>query len=253
MDATTQQLGILIITAALALTVILAQFAGRRKNLSTLRTIRAYEALPGLAGLAIESNRPVHLAFGSSDLGDESTLFTLASAELFYQVARRAAIGDVSPIITLSRPISLPLGQDVLRRAYQSRNRREQFRYSSIRWYPYGTRSLAYAAAVTAVIGDDRVSSSVFAGRFGTELALMMEAGTRRNITSIGVTDDLEGQAVAFAFSASPLIGEEVFAAGAYLGDNAVQTGAVLTLDILRWLLVIALAAAMLSILLNGA
>jgi hypothetical protein len=253
LDATTQQLGLLVITTALAVTLIVTQFARVRRNLSTLRTIPAYDALPSLAGLAIESNRPMHLAFGASGLGDESTLFTLASAELFYQVSQRAAIGDVSPIITVSRPITLPLGQDVLRRAYQSRNRLSQYRYSSVRWYPYGSRSLAYAAAVTALLGDDRVSTSLFAGRFGTELALMMEAGARRDLSLIGVSDDLEGQAVAYAFSDYVLIGEEIFAAGAYLGSSASQLGATITVDLLRWLLVAALVAALMSILLNGA
>jgi hypothetical protein len=252
-DATTQQLGILVITAALVLTIIVTQFARRRRDLTPLRTIRAYEALPGLAGLAIESNRPLHLAFGGTSIGDESTLYTLASAELFYQVTRRAAIGDVSPIITLSQAITLPIGQDVLRRAYQSRDRLEQYRYSNVRWYPYGSRSLTYAAAVTAVIGDDRVSTNLFAGRFGSELALMMEAGTRRDVNNIAVTNDLEGQAVGYAFSNQLLIGEEIFTAGAYLGNNASQIGGLVTLDLLRGLLVLALIAAMLAAIGNGA
>lgn len=252
MDATIQQFGILIITAALVLTVIMTQFARVRRNAFTLRTIPAYEAVPGFAGLAIESNRPLHLAFGSSSLGDDSTLLTLAGAELFYQIAQRAAIGDVTPVITLSSPITLPVGQDVLRRAYQSRNRLNQYQYGSVRWYPYGSRSLAYAAAITALMGDDRISTNFFAGRFGTELALMMEAGVRRSLPSIAVSDDLEGQAVAYAFSDQVLIGEEIFAAGAYLGNNASQLGAVVAVDVLRWLLVIALIAAMLITLRNG-
>ncbi|MCZ2098095.1 MAG: hypothetical protein LC121_17865 [Anaerolineae bacterium] len=41
-----------------------------------------------------------------------------------------------------------------------------------------------------------------------------------------------------------PLIGEELFLAGAYLGDSASQRASVVTLDFLRWLLILGLLIA---------
>lgn len=251
MDETTQVLSILIIVLVLVISVIATQFVRRRREAFPLRVIPAYDALPAAVGLSIESNRPLHLALGSSGVGGPSTLLTLAAAELFYQVAQRAAIGDVPPVLTLSASSALPLGQDTLRRAYQARGRLNQFRYSSARWYPNGARSLTYAAAITAMLGDDRVTYNLFVGSFGPELALMMEAGARRGIAGIAASDQLEGQAVAYAFSEHVLIGEEIFAGGAYLGSGASQVAETITLDILRWLLVFGLLAVMVYGLLN--
>lgn len=251
MDETTQVVSILIIMLVLVVNVIATQFARRRRDVFPLRAIPAYEAIPSTIGLSIESNRPLHLSMGGAGIGGLSTPLALAAAELFYQVTRRAAIGDVPPVLTLSDASALPLGQDTLRRAYRSQGHLERYRYYSTRWYPSGARSLAFAAALTSMIVDDKVSANLFAGSFGTELALIMDVGRRRGLPGIAVSDQLEGQAVAYAFSDQVLIGEEVFAAGAYLGGEAGSVAETFTVDVLRWALVLGLLGVMLYGLLN--
>jgi hypothetical protein len=242
-DSTTQILTILILLLAMVVSVVVTQFVRRRRNLYTFRDIPAYRAMPMVVGEAIEANRPVHVSFGSAGIGGANTLLTLASAELLYQVAERAAIGGLSPILTVSDPTAIPLGQDTLRRAYQARDLINRYQRGSVRWYPAGERSLAFAAALTATLGDDRVSSNVLVGSFGPELALVAEASARRDRTVIATSNQLEGQAVAYAMSDQPLIGEEIFTAGAYLGESPSQIAGVVTQDVLRLLLVLAILA----------
>jgi hypothetical protein len=237
-DTTTQALTVLLLLLAMALSVIVTQFIRRRRDLYVLRPIAAYDALPGMVGAAVEASRPIHVSLGSAGLGGSDTLLSLASAELFYQTASRAAIG-APPIFTASEGTAVPLGQDTLRRAYASRNLLDRYRRSSIRWYPSGTRSLAFAGALTAMLGDDRVSGSVLVGSFGPEAALILGAAARRRQTTIAASDQLSGQAVAYVMADQPLIGEEVFTAGAYLGGTPSQVAAVVTLDVLRWLLIV--------------
>jgi hypothetical protein len=160
---------------------------------------------------------------------------------LFYQTAERAAIGGIAPILTVSDPTAIPLGQDTLRRAYQSRDLLERYHRGSVRWYPAGARSLAFAAALTATIGDDRVSANILVGSFGPELALVAEASARRNRPVIAASDQLEGQAVAYVLADQPLIGEEIFTAGAYLDESPSHIAGVVTQDVLRILLIIAI------------
>jgi hypothetical protein len=49
------------------------------------------------------------------------------------------------------------------------------------------------------------------------------------------------GQSVLFANTQEILIGEELFAAGAYLGAGASHTASLTVQDILRWLVILAL------------
>jgi hypothetical protein len=239
LDSTTQVITILILVLTMAVSVVTTQFIRRRRNLVALRRIPAYDALPLAIGEAIESNRPVHVSFGSTGLGGTSTLLTLATGELFYQVAERAAIGTTAPILTVSDPTAIPLGQDMLRRAYRSRGLLSRYPRGSVRWYPSGPRSLAFAAALTATLGDDRVASNILVGSFGPELALVAETAIRRDQTLIATSVELEGQAVAYAMSGEPLIGEEVFTAGAYLDSTPSHVAALVAQDLLRLLLIL--------------
>jgi hypothetical protein len=145
-------------------------------------------------------------------------------------------------VLTVSDPSALPLGYGTLRRAFAERP--ERLRASSVRWYPAGDRSLAFAAALTGTLGTDRVSGNVLVGSFGPEIALVLEAAARRRQSSVAGSADLIGQAVGYAMSDYSLIGEEMFVAGAYLGDSAAQRGSIVTLDVLRWLLILGVLVA---------
>ncbi|NWF71250.1 MAG: hypothetical protein HXY40_19385 [Chloroflexi bacterium] len=244
MDSTTQVSAILILLLTLVVNVL---FSRRRRQPFGLRSIPAFALLTPTIGAAIEANHPLHLSYGSSALGGENTVLALASSELFYQVARQAAIGDTTPILTTSAPSTLPLAQDTLRRAYQSRGLLNRYHYSSARWYPAGPRSLAFAAALTSMLRDDDVHASVLVGGFGSELALIAEAAARRDQTLIAASDQPEGQAIAYVLADEALIGEEMFAAGAYLDENPRASANAAVSDVLRWLLVLALVVATLS------
>jgi hypothetical protein len=234
-------LGLLIILIAFVATVMATQVIRRRRTAFPMRVIPAYEALPRMVGAAIEANRPVHLSLGSAGVGGNQTVLALANAELFYQVAQQAAIGGTAPLLTTSDATAVPLGYDTLRRAYASRGLLERYDGSGVRWYPAGPRSLAFGAALAASLGIEQVNANVLVGSFGPELALITEAAARRNQDLIAASDQLTGQAIAYAMSDQPLIGEEIFAAGAYTGQAASQRAALVAQDLLRWLLILLL------------
>jgi hypothetical protein len=251
-DSTYQGLGILVILLTLVTIVIVTQFIRRRRDLVALRRIPAYERLPVMAGQSIEAGRPLHISLGSAGIGGESTVLTITSAELAYQLARRTATGDAPPILTLSAASALPLGQDTLRRAYQSRGLPERYKARNVRWYPSGAGGLAFAGGVAVMMHEDRIVGNVMAGSYGPELALILDTSARHGLPSIAVSDQLEGQAVAYAMADDALIGEEIFAAGSYLGGGASQIGESVAIDLLRWLLIAVLVIAFVAGLVNG-
>ncbi|MDX2161914.1 MAG: DUF6754 domain-containing protein [bacterium] len=244
MDATTRVVTTLILVIALIGVTIFTQFARRRRAAFPLRAIPAYQAIPLLVGEAIESARPVHVSFGGVGIGGLSTALALASAEVVYQTARRAAIGVDAPIITGSDPTFLPLAYATLYRAYGSRGRADRAPSTAVRWYPslQRTGGLAFAAALTGTIGSEQVSGNILLGSYGAELALILDTASRGGRRSVAGSDQLIGQAVAYGMATSPLIGEEMFVGGAYLGDEAGTLAVATTIDLLRWLLIGGLA-----------
>lgn len=215
----------------------------QRRERAPLRRIAAFEALPKMLGESIEASRPLHVSLGSASIGDQSTVLSLAASEFIYYLTRQVAIGDASPLFTVSEGAAVPLAMDTLRRAYAHENRSKQFNVFGARWYPAGKRSLAFAAALMSMQADDKISGNILLGSYGSELALILDAAFQKKRQSIASSDLLEGQAIAYALADKTLIGEEVFAAAAYLGQERDLHFRVMTLDALRWLTVIGIIA----------
>ncbi|MBN2303230.1 MAG: hypothetical protein JXQ72_02055, partial [Anaerolineae bacterium] len=225
------------VALAFALT-LLGRYIVRRFRVR-FRPLAAYALLPELAADAVESSNRIHLSMGSSALGSASTITALVSAEVFYRLSERLAISRQSPVITLSDPMTLPLAQDTLRRAYEFRQNMAHYRTSAATWYPYGSRSLSFAAGIASLAADYDVDSSVVLGRFGTELAFVGEGAFRRDQSLIAHSDLVEGQAVAYALADRALVGEELYVGPAYMDGNALERGSVIALDVLRWLVIV--------------
>jgi hypothetical protein len=88
-----------------------------------------------------------------------------------------------------------------------------------------------------SLIHDGDVSASVLLGSFGSEVALINEAGERTNSLTLAGTDDVAAQSVIYASADQPLIGEETYASGAYLGAGPMHVASLHAQDILRWVL----------------
>ena len=82
------------------------------------------------------------------------------------------------------------------------------------------------------------VRGNMVIGSFGSEVALIAEAGHRVDIPQTIGSDRLEAQAAAYAMAQHPLIGEEIFVSRAYLTDEVTAIGSLATQDVLRWVLI---------------
>ena len=232
-------LTILVLLLTFVMVTVVSQFLRRQQRFRlSLRRIRAYQAMPVAISEAVESERPIHVSLGGSGLGAESTISALAAADLLYPLAERAAIASQMPIISLSDPTALGLAQGTLRRAYERRRNLAAYRATAARWYPQGPRSLAFAAGVAGAMADEDVSVSVVAGRFGPEIGFIGEMAMRYDQLFFGQSDQLDGQAVAWVMAERPLIGEELYVAGAYLPEHpsALHLSQVLAMEGLRLL-----------------
>jgi hypothetical protein len=78
-------------------------------------------------------------------------------------------------------------------------------------------------------------------GDLGAESALAAEAADRQDASLIAASDNLSAQSIFYASAQDPLIGEELFAAGAYVGAGPSHDASLQVQDFLRWLLILAM------------
>ncbi len=235
-----EQNGSLVLPLLVALGFGMSSFAVSRRGARSLRLIAAWEALPYMLEESAGQGRPVHLSTGGAGLQGSDTLLALAGAEAVYQAARQAQ-GPV--ILTTSATTMIPLGYETLRRAQRARGFAGSMLPGTLRWFPDGPRSLAWAGATSVLMGSENVGTNLLVGAFGPELALVSQAAARHGQHFLAASDQLDGQAVAWATGTEPLIGEEIFFAGAYLNPTPGNQAALVMQDTLRWLLIAALVA----------
>jgi hypothetical protein len=214
--------------------------AVRFKNMP-LRRVPGIDGLQKAVSQAVESGRGAHISYGAAGLPESSTLSALASAEMSYQVAVRAALADSLTRITMSNPVILGVAQDRLRRAYRLRGSLDRYRGTLARWYPGSGLSLAFAAGVSTLMIEEDLAANALLGRFGTEMILLGEVAMRYDRNLVAHSDQIEGQAVAYVVSANTLFGEELYAGPAYFERRPVFVGGVLAQDVIRLILVISL------------
>jgi hypothetical protein len=239
---------LLVIVFTFAVTVLAIAQSGRAARNGRVPPVRALSAAAAVApfiGAAIEADRPVHVSFGAAGVGGPTTPLALAAAGAAYHIAGRAAVGTQPVLLTMSESEALSLGLGTLRRAYRERGRFDRFSRTQVRWLPAADRALVFAAGLS-VWSSAPPGAVVLNGRFGVETALILEAARRRGAGTIVGSDQLEGQAVAYALADHALLGGDPFVLGAYLdpapGGNAI--GTLLATDTLRLVLILGLLAA---------
>jgi hypothetical protein len=228
-------LGVLLLSAALLLGLTLL----RRRYPGAFRPIVAYERLNRAIGLAVESGTRLHLSFGSSNLFSVRGASALAGLAMLRKLSERTSLSDRPPIVTSGDASLAILSQDTLQSGYRTAAAEDQYRFSTGRLT--GLTPFSYAAGTIPVTRDESVSTNVFVGNFGAESALLVEAAERENSSVIAASDNVAAQSVFYATSQDPLIGEELFAAGAYVGAGAAHDASLTVQDVLRWLIILAI------------
>jgi hypothetical protein len=236
-------LAILLIFVPLFVALSLRAKGGRR---IALRPIPAYSRLRALVSQGAESGQPVHVAMGIGRLGTDATLESLMGLTIFDYVARRASAANQPALGTVGDATILPAAQAVLQQARDEAGHGE--RYSGREVQFYGPEPLAYAAGAYAAVARQRPRGTALLGRFGVEGLWLAESAAGLGMARLGGATDPSSAALLTVSVDSPLIGEEVFAAGAYLHRPS-HLGSLATQDIFR---VVAILSIVLGVVLTS-
>ncbi len=187
-------------------------------------------------GLAVEVGTRLHVSIGRGNLLDMQGASALIGLTMADRITRAASISDRPPVTTAGDATLGILAQDTTREVYRSLG--VESRYDPNSGQITGLTPYSYAAGAMPLIHDSQVSANLVSGHFGGEIALLADAAERSGSLVLGGSDNLPGQAVLFAVSQEPLIGEEIFAGGAYLGAGAIHEASLRMQDLIRWLLI---------------
>jgi hypothetical protein len=224
--------GIIFLSAALMGGVAALQ----RKSSPAFREITAFKHLRRAVGRVVEDGTRLHVSLGRGALATPQSASALEGLVLLRRLTELTSAGDQQPIATSGDGALAILSQDTLQTGSQAS---AQGAYDPTAGRLTGLTAFSYAAGAIPTIRDENISTNVLIGNFGVEAALMIDSAERANTFTLAASDNLTAQAVLFASAQEPLIGEELYAAGAYVDAGPLHVASLTVQDILRWLIIV--------------
>jgi uncharacterized protein DUF6754 len=215
-------IGVVVICLALILYIYLA---GKKKLF--IRRIAGLEALDEAVGRSTEMGKPVLYVTGLADVDD---IQTLAALSILSHVAKKTAEYDTQILATTSRAVTFSAAQEVVRDAFTIAGRPDSFSVESVRYI--SDDQFGYAAGVDGLMVREKPAANFYMGKFYAESLIFAETGNATGAIQIAGTAQANQLPFFVAACDYTLIGEELFAASAYLSGDPLQVGSLRGQDV---------------------
>jgi hypothetical protein len=208
-----------------------------------VRRIPGLEAVDEAIGRATEMGRSILYVLG---LGSVEGSATIAGMTILSQVARRTADYETSLRVPCSDPIVLNVVREMVKTAYLDEGRPDAYEEDNV--FFLTESQFAYAAGVDGMIIREKPAAIFLQGTFYAESLILAETGNSVGAIQIAGTTS-EAQLPFFIAACDyTLIGEELYAATAYLSKDPMFLGSIRGQD---WGKVLIFAVLVLGVLLE--
>ncbi|HDS02764.1 MAG TPA: hypothetical protein ENN72_03550 [Firmicutes bacterium] len=211
-------------------------YVGRAKKGKDLfiRKIPGLEAIDDALGRATEMGRPVFYVPGTSSMADVATL---ASLNILRPVARQVAKYETPFSVPVKDPIVVSVAQDVVKEAYMAAGRPDL--YDDGIAYLASMGQFDYSGAVSGSMMREKPATVFLLGMFYAESLILAETANSVGAIQIAGTDASSQLPFFIAACDYTLIGEELYAASAYMSREPLLLGTLKAQDILKGLLLL--------------
>jgi hypothetical protein len=241
-SASVLQLTLFIVALLLSAVYALRARSGR---LPSFRSLPGIDRLHALFSEESESGRALHVASGAGRLSATGVAAeTLASLLIAQRVAEATARRGGRVAATSGDIVSHAALRGTIHGAYRQAGFGADYRPDAIQLVAQQT-PVAYAAGVAARYAAEPIAVSVVAGSYEAEALLISEEGQAHAIPQIAATSSLAALPVLTLSADTTLVGEDLFAAEAYLTEAAASKARLMTQDALRWTLLALLLGAL--------
>ncbi len=192
-----------------------------------VRKIAGLNAVDEAVGRATEMGRSVLFVPGIQDLND---IQTIAGLNILSHVAKTAAEFDAKVEVPTSRALVMTAARETLQGSYLSAGRPDA--YNPDLAYYVTDEQFGYVAAVSGSMVREQPAACFYMGAFYAESLILAETGN--SIGAIQVAGTAEPSQLPFFVAACDytLIGEELFAASAYLSGAPEELGSLKGQDV---------------------
>ena len=201
-------------------TVVYCIYHARSGKELFIRRIPGLEAVDEAIGRATEMGRSILYILG---LGGVSNAATIASMNILNQVAQKTADYETPLRVPCNDPIVMNVVREMVRTAYLNAGRPDAYNEENI--FFLTESQFAYAAGVDGMMVREKPAAIFLQGSFFAESLILAETGNSVGAIQIAGTDKEHQLPFFIAACDYTLIGEELYAASAYLSREPMLLG----------------------------
>jgi len=201
-----------------------------------IRKIPGLDAVEEAVGRATEMGRPVLFIPGIAELDE---IETIAGISILGRVAKITAQYDTPLNVPVRYPLVLAAGQEVVEQAYIEVGKKDSYNKDTVRYV--AGEQFAFTANVNGYMMRERPATNIYMGAFFAESLLLAETGNAAGSIQIAGTARPEQLPFFIAACDYTLMGEELYAASAYLSHEPIMLGGLKGQDFIKMLIVIAI------------
>ena len=230
------KLNVLVALVILGALILYFIYHARRGKALFVRRIPGLESVEEAIGRATELGKPMLYVSGINGAGDVATI---AAMNILGYVAEQVAHYDTDLLVPCIDPVVMTIEQELVKNSYLRAGRPENYKEDNI-YYLTGEQ-FPYAMVVSGIMVREKPAANFFMGAFAAESLILAEAGAATGAIQIAGTS-AEHQIPFFIVACDyTLIGEELFAASAYLGREPLLLGCLKGQDYAKLLIIAAL------------
>ena len=194
-----------------------------------LRPIPGLQAVEEAVGRSTEMGRPILYVPGIQDMDQVETV---AGVIVLGHVAKMTARYETSLNVPVSRSIVMKAAREACRESYMMEGRPDMFNEDMVHYLT--DDQFAYAAGVNGIMVREKPAACMYMGKFYAESLILAETGN--SIGAIQIAGTASQAQIPFFVTACDytLIGEEFFAASAYLSKKPELIGGVRGQDMIK-------------------
>lgn len=185
-----------------------------------VRKIAGLDAVEDAIGRATEMGKPILFVSG---LADASDISTIAAMTILAKVARKTAEYETPLLVPCYDPIVMMVEKEMVRQAYTEAGKPDAFDEDSVFFVTQS--QFGYVAAVDGIMLRERPATNFYMGAFFAESLILAETGAETGAIQIAGTDRVTQLPFFITACDYTLMGEELYAATAYLGRDPLFLG----------------------------